>query len=92
MKEIDWIWAAIVVLFVMGTYIGEASDKQRDRIKKLEDRLDKVERSQDRTEQVRTPPASQFVSRYDAVERQKERTRKFLEEREQKHQANEAND
>ncbi len=40
----DWFWILVFVLFIVGTYIGEALSKQRKQIAKIEERLNRLER------------------------------------------------
>jgi cytochrome oxidase assembly protein ShyY1 len=72
----DWFWLLVFVLFIAGTYIAEALSKQRKRMKDIEERLDRIETK------VSPPPKPLPYS--DAVKRQAERTRQFLEERERR--------
>lgn len=43
MKE-EWFWGLVFILFIVGTYIGEAFSNHRKRLKNIEERLDRLER------------------------------------------------
>jgi preprotein translocase subunit YajC len=44
----DWFWGLVFVLFIVGTYIGEALDSQRKRMEKVEERLNRLKRNTQR--------------------------------------------
>jgi len=72
----DWFWILIFVLFIAGIYIGEALSMQRKRLKDIEERLDRLEDSK-----AKTFSAPESLPYYDAMMRQKERTRQFHKSR-----------
>jgi len=67
----DWFGLLVFVLFIAGTYIAEAFSKQRKRMKEIEERLERLETNKS--------PARELLPYADAVRRQAERTRQFLE-------------
>jgi cbb3-type cytochrome oxidase subunit 3 len=75
----DWFGLLVFVLFIAGTYIAEAFSKQRKRMKDIEERLVRLEDS--RTKMFPPPEPLPY---YNAMMRQKERTRQFLLERAQR--------
>ena len=72
----DWPLILIFILVIAGTYIAEAFSKQHKRMKEIEDRLERLE--------TKTFPFPEPLPYSDAVKRQAERTRHFLEERERR--------
>jgi len=75
----DWFWLLVFILFIAGTYIAEAFSKQRKRMKEIEERVERLE--------TKVSPPPKPLPYADAVRRQAERTRQFLEERERRESA-----